>query len=88
MDWDDAPCGLLSLLPDGWIDQVNPTFLQWTGYRREELVGRKDELLAALKIPHAGSGGTVSLVERQLAVRDRPHAGGGSAPRLHRARPP
>ncbi len=41
MDWDDAPCGLLSLLPDGWIDQVNPTFLQWTGYRREELVGRR-----------------------------------------------
>jgi len=39
--YENAPCGYLSALPDGIIVKVNQTFLTWTGYRREDLVGRK-----------------------------------------------
>ncbi|MEP7047884.1 MAG: SpoIIE family protein phosphatase [Ilumatobacteraceae bacterium] len=35
----DAPCGYLSTRPDGLLIRVNDTFLGWTGYRRDELVG-------------------------------------------------
>jgi phosphoserine phosphatase RsbU/P len=39
--YEHAPCGYLSTLPDGTIVKVNSTFLQWAGYRREDLVGRR-----------------------------------------------
>src|SRR3712207_2513760 len=39
--YEDAPCGYLSTLPRGDIVKVNATFLRWTGYSREELVGRR-----------------------------------------------
>ena len=39
-DWSAAPCGLLSLRPDGTVMQANATFLTWTGRTGEELVGR------------------------------------------------
>jgi PAS domain S-box-containing protein len=39
--YEHAPCGYLSALPDGTIVKVNQTFLGWTAYRREDLVGRK-----------------------------------------------
>ncbi|MDP1818768.1 MAG: SpoIIE family protein phosphatase [Acidimicrobiales bacterium] len=44
-----APCGYLSTSPDGRIIRVNDTFLGWTGYGRDELVGRRhfSELLSA-----------------------------------------
>jgi len=47
--YDNAPCGYLSTTPDGTIVRVNATFLRWTGYRREELVGarRLSDLLTA-----------------------------------------
>jgi sigma-B regulation protein RsbU (phosphoserine phosphatase) len=47
--YENAPCGYLSAAPDGMIVRVNETFLRWTGYRREELVGVKrfQELLSA-----------------------------------------
>jgi PAS domain S-box-containing protein len=35
--YEDAPCGYLSLLPDGTILRANRTFLRWTGYTREKL---------------------------------------------------
>jgi sigma-B regulation protein RsbU (phosphoserine phosphatase) len=38
--YDHAPCGYLSLLPDGRIYMVNATFLSWTGYVREQLIGK------------------------------------------------
>ena len=38
--YDNAPCGYLSALPDGTIVKANATFLGWTGYEREALVGR------------------------------------------------
>jgi PAS domain S-box-containing protein len=34
-----APCGYLSLLPDGTIGRVNETFLKWTGFDRAGLLG-------------------------------------------------
>lgn len=39
--YEHAPCGYLTMLPDGTIVRVNQTFLSWTGYRRSELVGRR-----------------------------------------------
>jgi sigma-B regulation protein RsbU (phosphoserine phosphatase) len=36
-----APCGLLSTRPDGVIIRVNDTFLEWTGYDRDDLVGAR-----------------------------------------------
>lgn len=39
--YEHAPCGYLSTRPDGMIVKVNETLLSWTGYRREELLGRK-----------------------------------------------
>jgi sigma-B regulation protein RsbU (phosphoserine phosphatase) len=39
--YDRAPCGYLTTEPDGRILKVNQTFLTWTGYTREELVGRR-----------------------------------------------
>ena len=38
--YEHAPCGFLSTLPNGTIVKVNQTFLTWTGYSREALVGR------------------------------------------------
>ena len=39
--YENAPCGYLSTLPGGLIVKVNGTFLDWTGYDRDELVGRR-----------------------------------------------
>lgn len=39
--YDRAPCGYLSTTPDGVIVKVNQTMLTWTGFDREELVGRR-----------------------------------------------
>jgi PAS domain S-box-containing protein len=39
--YEHAPCGYLSTLPDGLVVKVNQTFLGWTGYDREALVGRR-----------------------------------------------
>jgi sigma-B regulation protein RsbU (phosphoserine phosphatase) len=46
--YDNAPCAYLSALPDGTIIKVNATFLAWTGYERDALVGRRrfQDLLA------------------------------------------
>jgi PAS domain S-box-containing protein len=47
--YEDAPCGYLSLLPDGTIVRVNRTFESWTGHSRSDLVERVrlPELLTA-----------------------------------------
>ena len=39
--FDNAPCGYLSLLPNGRIAMVNNTVVAWTGFSREELVGKR-----------------------------------------------
>jgi phosphoserine phosphatase RsbU/P len=40
--YDHAPCGYLSTTPDGLIVKVNQTFLSLTGFRREDLVEKRD----------------------------------------------
>jgi PAS domain S-box-containing protein len=53
--YENAPCGYLSALPDGTILKLNQTFLSWTGYQRDQLVGRKrfqDLLTAGGRIFH------------------------------------
>ena len=47
--YDRAPCGYLTTTPDGLVVKANATFLELTGYPREELVGRRTfaELLSA-----------------------------------------
>jgi sigma-B regulation protein RsbU (phosphoserine phosphatase) len=39
--YDNAPCGYLSTLLDGQIAKVNQTLLNWLGYTRADLVGRR-----------------------------------------------
>ncbi len=38
--YEQAPVGFLALSVDGWIGKLNQTLLDWTGYRRDELVQR------------------------------------------------
>lgn len=39
--YEHAPCGYLSTLPDGRIVRINTTLLDWLGYERGDLVGRR-----------------------------------------------
>ena len=39
--YERAPCGYLSTTPDGTIVKVNATFLTWTGWTTDDLVGRR-----------------------------------------------
>jgi PAS domain S-box-containing protein len=39
--FENAPCGYLSADPAGRIIKANQTFIAWTGYRRDQLVGRR-----------------------------------------------
>ena len=39
--YNKAPCGYHSLAPDGTVLSVNDTELEWLGYAREEMVGRR-----------------------------------------------
>jgi PAS domain S-box-containing protein len=39
--FESGPCGYLSTAPDGLIIRVNQTFLAWTGYAREHLLGKR-----------------------------------------------
>ncbi|MFH8484471.1 PP2C family protein-serine/threonine phosphatase [Streptomyces longisporoflavus] len=39
--YEHAPCGFLSTLLDGTIAKVNATLLDWLGYARDDVVGRR-----------------------------------------------
>lgn len=39
--YEEAPCGYLYTRPDGTLLRVNATFVEWTGYDRSELLGRR-----------------------------------------------
>src|SRR5215203_2489055 len=85
--YDYAPCGYISALPGGTIVKVNQTFLDWTGYRREDLVDRKrfqDLLTAGGRIFHETH--YAPLLRMQGAVReiaiDLICANGGRLPAL------
>lgn len=76
---DRAPCGLLRTDTDGVILRVNETFCRWTGYGREELLGRRlpDLLTAGGRIFHQTHlapllqmQGSLSEVKLDLLRRD------------------
>lgn len=39
--YENAPCGYLSLRPDGRIVKANQTFCRWTGYASDEMIGKR-----------------------------------------------
>lgn len=39
--YDLAPCGLITTAPDGTLTHVNDTFLAWTGYTADAVIGRR-----------------------------------------------
>ena len=93
--YEHAPCGYLSSYPDGRIAKVNQTFLSWTGYAREELVGRapvhrpahrrrpdlpRDPLRAAAADAGLGAGDR----DGPGARRRQPDAGARQLPAAHR----
>jgi PAS domain S-box-containing protein len=69
--YENAPCGYLSALPGGRIIKVNQTFLSWTGYRRDDLVGVRrfqDLLTPGGRIYHETH--YAPLLQMQGAVRE------------------
>jgi PAS domain S-box-containing protein len=85
--YENAPCGYISALPDGTIVKVNQTFLDWSGHRREDLVGRKrfqDLLTAGGRIFHETHYAPLVRMQgmvREIAV-DIVCADGGRLPAL------
>ena len=79
--YERPPCDYLFTLPDGTITRVNQTFLDWTGYARDELVSAKrfqDLLTVAGKIfyenqyaPLLRLQGFVNEVAFDLLCKDR-----------------
>ncbi|SNS44296.1 serine/threonine-protein kinase RsbW [Geodermatophilus saharensis] len=46
--YENAPCGYLSMVPDGRVVKVNGTFCAWTGHPPERVLGRRlPDLLSA-----------------------------------------
>ena len=39
--YENAPCGYLSLRPDGRIDRANKTLAEWSGYAADDLAGMR-----------------------------------------------
>ena len=78
--YDNAPCGYLSTLLDGTIAKINATALDWLGYSRDELVGRRrftDLLTAGGRLHHETHStpllrlqGEVSGVALELRTKD------------------
>ena len=68
--YENAPCGLLSTLPDGTVVRVNDTLLEWTGHSREAIVGRRfaDLLSAGGRIYHETH--YAPMLQMQGAVRE------------------
>jgi phosphoserine phosphatase RsbU/P len=83
--FEDAPCGYLSTDLDGTILRVNRTFEDWTGFRREELLGHRrfqDLLTAGGRIYHETHFAPLLRMQgsvREIAV-DLVRADGGSRP--------
>ena len=79
--YERAPCGYIFTLPDGTITRVNQTFLDWTGYERDELVSTlrfQDLLTVPGKIFHENQyapllrlQGFVNEIAFDLICKDR-----------------
>ncbi len=77
--YNNAPCGYHSLDPAGYIVQINDTELRWLGYRREEIVGRRQlsdfltprgNATFAATFPQFKAQGWIKDVEHDLICRD------------------
>lgn len=77
--YENAPCGYHSLGPDGTFLQINNTELQWLGYTREEIVGKKkwSDLLSPASQKNFDKNfqkflqqGRISEVEYELVRKD------------------
>ena len=85
--FEHAPCGYLVSALDGTIRRVNRTFEDWTGLRRDDLVGRRrfqDLLTAGGRIFHETHLGPLLRMQgsvREVAV-DIVHADGSRLPAL------
>lgn len=68
--YENAPCGLLSTLPDGTVIKVNDTLLGWTGHSREAILGRRfaDLLSGGGRIYYATH--YAPMLQMQGAVRE------------------
>ena len=69
--FENAPCGYLTTRTDGTIVRVNRTFEAWTGFRREELLGRRrfqDLLSPGARIYHETH--YAPLLQMQGSVRE------------------
>jgi sigma-B regulation protein RsbU (phosphoserine phosphatase) len=72
-----APCGYLSLMPDGTVIRVNETFLRWTGYAANDLLGRRrftEVLTAGSRIYHETHFAPLLLMQdevREVALEVR-----------------
>ncbi|MBW3652083.1 MAG: PAS domain-containing protein [Actinobacteria bacterium] len=68
--YEDAPCGYISAAPGGELVKVNRTLLAWTGYTRDELLGRRfqDLLTPGGRIYHETH--YAPLLRMQGAVRE------------------
>jgi PAS domain S-box-containing protein len=77
--YDHAPCGYHSLASDGMFLRVNHTELEWLGYARDELVGKRKatELLTeesktifAINYPQFLKNGSISDLELDFRRKD------------------
>ena len=68
--YEDAPCGVICAAPGGELRAVNRTLLDWTGYTRDELLGRRfqDLLTPGGRIYHETH--YAPLLRMQGAVRE------------------
>lgn len=68
--YEHAPCGYLSTLLDGTIAKINMTLLDWLGYAREDLVGRKafsDLLTVGGRLYHETHFGPLLQMQGELS---------------------
>ena len=69
--YENAPCGYLSTLMDGRIAKVNTTLLDWLGYTRSQLVGRKrfaDLLTVGGKLYHETHFAPLLAMQHQVSA--------------------
>ena len=39
--FENAPCGYVTLLPNGRIERINKTLLEWTGHSADEMLNKR-----------------------------------------------
>ena len=76
--YNNAPCGYHSLDHNGVIVQINDTELEWLGYTRNELIGKKflelippaDQIIFQRQFPEFQKNGVLTNITGQLIRKD------------------